>query len=169
MKEMLTLATPGVKSIDRERLEGKVLVLSSKALGARYQAPQFQLFKATGGFGCNPGALGRAVMGTFLSDGEHSRFDRFDFIGWVEQDTADKIMQVKAEPAPFDPTQMGYLLATGEGTWVTAPTLAEALKKCGKKGFNPKTMGLWRCHVESWINELGGVHFPEGTEWMKIE
>lgn len=35
-------------------------------------------FICQGGFGCNPKSIGRAIMGVFVSDGEHARIERPD-------------------------------------------------------------------------------------------
>ena len=66
-------------------LEGKVLVMSPYTLKESYWAPENQLWLAGGGFGCSPTAAGRAVYATCLGDGEHTRWNREDFIGILDE------------------------------------------------------------------------------------
>ena len=68
-----------------QNLEGKVLVMSPYTLKESYWAPENQLWLASGGFGCNPTAAGRAVYATCLGDGEHARWNREDFIGILDE------------------------------------------------------------------------------------
>ena len=74
-----------VKEAWREDLEGKVLVLSPDSLKESYWEPKNQLWLAEGGFGCSPNAAGRAVYANCLGDGEHTRWDRSDFIGVLDE------------------------------------------------------------------------------------
>ena len=41
---------------------------------------------AEGGFGCSPNASGRVVYATCLGDGEHTRWDRSDFVGVIREE-----------------------------------------------------------------------------------
>lgn len=38
------------------------------------------MFKCSGGFGCDPKSLGRAIFGKFLSDGEEARIERCQIV-----------------------------------------------------------------------------------------
>lgn len=38
------------------------------------------IFKCSGGFGCNPASIGRAIFGSFLSDGEDCRIERTEIV-----------------------------------------------------------------------------------------
>ena len=69
-----------------EDLEGKVLILSPDSLKECYWEPKNQLWLAEGGFGCSPNAAGRAVYATCLGDGEHTRWDRSDFVGVIREE-----------------------------------------------------------------------------------
>lgn len=89
-------------SITGQELEGKVLVMSPYALKESYWAPENQLWLATGGFGCRPTAAGRAIYATCLSDGEHVRWNREDFIGILREEhlpdwAREKLMQLQQE------------------------------------------------------------------------
>lgn len=73
-------------SMTGQDLEGKVLVMSPMTLKESYWSQENQLWLATGGFGCSPTAAGRAVYATCLGDGEHTRWDRGDFIGILKEE-----------------------------------------------------------------------------------
>lgn len=64
----------------------QVVVLSPFTLKDDYKTPDYQLFLATGGFGCSPTAGGRKVFGSFLKDGETAQFQRSDFIGVIKEE-----------------------------------------------------------------------------------
>lgn len=64
----------------------QVVVLNPFSLKDEYKTPDYQLFLATGGFGCSPTARGRKVFGSFLKDGESARFQRSDFIGVLKEE-----------------------------------------------------------------------------------
>lgn len=64
--------------------ETQVLVLNPNHLTLEYRKKEFQLWKATGGFGCKPKNLGTAVFSTCLADGEPTRWERYDFLGVVK-------------------------------------------------------------------------------------
>ena len=67
-------------------LEGKILVINPSRLSDKYKTPEDQLFKATGGFGCSPTAIGRTVYGFFIKDNEEACFGRSDFIGVMKDE-----------------------------------------------------------------------------------
>ncbi|MBE7009160.1 MAG: DUF3849 domain-containing protein [Ruminococcaceae bacterium] len=67
-----------------ENVEGKVLVLSPETLKETAWSPENQLWLATGGFGCDPKASGRAIYATCLGDGTETRWNREDFCGVLD-------------------------------------------------------------------------------------
>lgn len=71
--------------------EGKILVLPISTFKEEYQKPEFQLVKATGGFGCDPEKMGTAVFVKFLVDGEECRYRRNDFIGVLKEELVQKL------------------------------------------------------------------------------
>jgi hypothetical protein len=71
--------------ISGQNLEGKILVLRDSELYGEYKKPQFQLWKATSGFGCNPHSNGTCIYSTCCADGTSTRFERYDFIGILKQ------------------------------------------------------------------------------------
>lgn len=58
-------------------LEGKVVILKPECYKGDEEARRF---KCEGGFGCHPQCIGTAVFGTFLSDGERARVERFEIL-----------------------------------------------------------------------------------------
>lgn len=66
-------------------VEGKVLVLSPDTLKESSWTPQDQLWLATGGFGCEPKASGRAIYATCLGDNKEARWNREDFCGVLDE------------------------------------------------------------------------------------
>lgn len=66
-------------------LVGKVLVMKPDTLKEQYWSPQNQLWFATGGFGCDPKASGRAIYAVCLADGEEARWNRENFIGVLDE------------------------------------------------------------------------------------
>jgi hypothetical protein len=73
-------------------LEGKVIVMKAGVLSKKYDTIGNRLHKATGGFGCNPTATGQAVFTKCLLDGEESRWERYDFEGWITEDEANVLL-----------------------------------------------------------------------------
>lgn len=66
--------------------ENKIIVFKPSTLKDKYKTPEFQLFYATGGFGCDPIKMGQQVNGFFLKDGEFTHFRRQDFIGVLKEE-----------------------------------------------------------------------------------
>lgn len=66
---------------DEENYEDRVLILRPSIFKDEFKKPEFQLFYATCGNGCNPNASGTKVFGFFIDDGEETNYRRGDFIG----------------------------------------------------------------------------------------
>lgn len=78
--------------------EDKIIVFKPSTLKDQYKTREFQLFYATGGFGCDPSKMGQQVNGYFLKDGEFTHFRRQDFIGILKEEfipewAAEKLKQ----------------------------------------------------------------------------
>lgn len=99
-------------SLTGQDLEGHVLVLRPMTLKESYWSPENQLWLADGGFGCSPAAVGRAVYATCLGDGEHTRWDRGDFLGILKEEflpdwASESLEQIRQEQsAPTAPDRM---------------------------------------------------------------
>lgn len=77
--------------------EGKLLVMNPSTLKDQYKTPDFQLFFATSGFGCDPTKIGTAVYGFFLKDDEHTHFRRSDFLGVIKDECIPEWAQEKLQ------------------------------------------------------------------------
>lgn len=55
-------------------LEGQVVIFKKKYMTV---PPLDHPFRVEGGFGASPSTIGRALFGTFLSDGEEARMEGF--------------------------------------------------------------------------------------------
>ena len=82
---------------------GKYMVLNPECLKGEYREAKYQLFFATGGFGCDPTKMGRAVFGYFVADGEDCRWCRGDFIGVAKDETVAKWKEMY--PDYYRPTE----------------------------------------------------------------
>lgn len=71
---------------DETDYEAKLLILKPSVLKDAYKSPDFQLFYAESGFGCDPNARGRKVYGFFLKDGEETSYNRSDFLGVINDE-----------------------------------------------------------------------------------
>lgn len=90
----------------KENLEGKYVLLSKEVLRPVYHANEQRLVKVEGGFGADPKTAGRALLVTFVVDGERTRFDGFDVERLVSNEEAEEIMggpfEIPEDPkAPF--------------------------------------------------------------------
>ena len=98
------------ETLTGQDLTGKGLVMSPFTLKESYWAQENQLWLATGGFGCSPTAAGRAVYATCLGDGEHTRWDRGDFIGILREehlpDWARESLEQIRQDAPAESPNM---------------------------------------------------------------
>ena len=69
-----------------ESLEGKLVIVKASNISPEYRSADYQLGYALGGFGCQPGAGGRAVFFQELYSGERSRWDVGDILGIADLD-----------------------------------------------------------------------------------
>lgn len=88
---------------------GRVLVMGAHELDESHWDPKDQLWLAHDGFGCRPGAIGRSIRATCLSDGETTRLNRTDFTGvlrseclpeWASEKLAELRGQSEQETCP---------------------------------------------------------------------
>lgn len=70
--------------IPEKDYKDQIVVVKPEFFKEEFRLAKFQLFDARGGFGCDPVAMGRAVYGKFVIDGEAARLDRGDIIGVVK-------------------------------------------------------------------------------------
>ena len=78
-----------------ENLLGKLIILSPSSLAPEYRTSDCQLGFAVGGFGCTPGAGGRAVYVRELFSGEESRWNIGDVLGIADLEKLPDWAKVK--------------------------------------------------------------------------
>lgn len=71
---------------DESNYEDQLLILKPTVLKNEYRTPDYQLFYATDGFGCDTKKLGARVFGFFLKDDEFTSFRRHDFFGVAKEE-----------------------------------------------------------------------------------
>jgi hypothetical protein len=69
-----------VPGSSKENYNNKVVVVKESYFSPEY-ASKDRRFAVSGGFGCHPEALGTAVFGKFVLDGERTRVERYDIEG----------------------------------------------------------------------------------------
>ena len=102
MERGVPLETLGIehcrKRGENENLTGKLIILRPSSLSPEYRTADCQLGYATGGFGCSPGAGGRAVYFRELYSVEECRWNIGDVLGiadmeklpdWAKQKVAE--------------------------------------------------------------------------------
>lgn len=72
---------PGSRNGD---YEGELVVIRADVLQRDKQTADYQLCRATGGFGCKPSAGGRAVFCQTVYDNREMRYDRTDVLGVIK-------------------------------------------------------------------------------------
>lgn len=72
---------PGSAKMD---YDGQVVVKSAEHLRPEFRHSDYQIFLASGGFGCSPDSRGRAVFATNLYDGEECRLERHNILGIIK-------------------------------------------------------------------------------------
>jgi hypothetical protein len=89
-------------------LKGQVIAVKARTLAPEYRVASYQLYIATGGFGCSPNARGRAVFCKNIYNDESVRFDRDGILGVVKPEcipawAKEKIAKLQAEkPSVID-------------------------------------------------------------------
>ena len=73
-----------IHSVDGVDLTGKYALIKKDGIKKEFHGLAHRIVKVTGGFGCKPNALGRAIFTTDLN-GVSERWDRSAFEGWVEE------------------------------------------------------------------------------------
>lgn len=138
------------------------LVLSHTRLNRRYQSPRFQIFQATGGFGCQEGSLGSAVYGIHIADGESARWNRNDFIGIASDELVTKALEDLSPVEDIDTSERIYLVVAKDGSSATGDTLQAArlrLKRITKSSVRV----AYHAHPESSIDNFGFLTYPAGA------
>ena len=144
------------------------LVLAHTRLNRRYQMPRFQIFQATGGFGCQEGSLGSAVFGIHIADGESARWNRNDFIGIATDELVNQALEDNTPVDNLDTSERTYLIVAKDGSTATGDTLQEArlrLKRITKSSVRV----AYHAHPESSIDNFGFLTYPAGAEPSEVK
>ncbi len=80
---------------DEGNYEDRLIIMKPTTLKDQYKTPDFQLFYATSGFGCDPTKVGTMVAGYFLKDDEYAQFRRADFLGVMKEECIPEWAQEK--------------------------------------------------------------------------
>jgi hypothetical protein len=59
-------------------ITGKIVIVKAETVQPEYRSLAARRFRAEGGFGCQPNALGTKVFGTWLDNGEQGYVRRYD-------------------------------------------------------------------------------------------
>lgn len=70
----------------KQDLEGKMVILDKQYLKPEYHDIKYRVFEVLGGFGTKPHAIGTALSGRFLCDGEYARMEGYQVERLATQD-----------------------------------------------------------------------------------
>lgn len=79
-------------------LAGHVIIIRADALNAEYAYAKHQLLLATGGFGCDPNAVGNSIFGLYLADDTPAAICRGDVIGIASPEAISQWKALYGEP-----------------------------------------------------------------------
>ena len=144
------------------------LVLAHSRLNRRYQMPRFQIFHATGGFGCQANSLGSAVYGIHIADGESARWNRNDFIGIADDELVSKALEDTTPVENIDLDKRTYFLVAKDGSVETGDTPELARRRLGRI-TNAKVKVAYHAHPESQVNGFGLISYPKGAEPVEVK
>jgi len=80
--------------------EKQVVVISPQSLKEEYWKPEFQLWYANHGNGCNPNGIGTGVFATCLYDGDKNKWARANVVGVIKDEflpdwAKEKLKEIK--------------------------------------------------------------------------
>lgn len=173
----ITYQTPGVNSKSDVDFTGQYVVL--RARSGRFAHPLLQLYKATGGSGCRPDALGSGVFvrpifvetpegsgqlrfnnaGPMEEDGSY-KARRGDVIGTVDGRFLDAVAASNEHTIPAsDINDLCVLvLDPASFSWGKDKTVAACLKRMGKRGVRGCYIAV--IHSEACVTDMGGISTP---------
>lgn len=165
--ELIDVFTKGIKPMVGD-ITDKVCVIRPTGLNKRYQSPRFQLFKATGGFGCKPENGGSKVFGFYLADSEEDTRHRYDFIGLASEELIDAALKDATAVKPIDTSEVGYLVISNNQHWAIGSSISDAKSKLSSIGGRGISQ-CFLCHPESRVDEMGYVSYPKGTQLTELK
>lgn len=165
--QLIDVFTKGIKPMVGD-ITDKVCVIRPTGLNKRYQSPRFQLFKATGGFGCKPENSGSKVFGFYLSDNEEDTRRRYDFIGLASDELIEQAMSDATPVKEIDKTAVGYLVISNNQHWAVGVSISDAKSKLSSIGGRGIAQ-CFLCHPETYVDEMGHVMTPSGTQLTELK
>ena len=159
--KLITRGDEGLAPLSGD-ITGKVVVIAHTRLNKRYQSPRFQLFKATGGFGCKEGGLGSAVFGQYLADGEDDRRERQELIGIASDELVGRALEDTTPVVELDLTARVYLLIAKDGTYEVGDTVEQTRQRLLRL-TDANVTEAWSVHPESKISDIGFITYPQGA------
>lgn len=165
--ELITSSSEGVLPLAGD-LANKVLVLAHTRLNRRYQMPRFQLFKATGGFGCQENSLGRAVFGMFVADSEEARYNRADFIGIASEALVFKAMADTTPVKAINLNDRVYLVISKDGNVERGDSPTQAMVRL-RRLTRSALSAAYHVHPETVVNEFGYMSYPDGAAPVEVK
>ena len=148
-------------------LKNKRLVLRHTKLNRRYQSPRFQIFHATGGFGCQENSFGATVYGIHIADGESTQWNRDDFIGIATDALVNRALEDTKPVENIDLDQRSYFLVARDGSVETGDTIEQARQRL-RRITSAKVRVAYHAHPESVITDLGYISWPKGAEPVEV-
>ena len=149
-------------------LTGQVLVLAHNRLNRRYQMPRFQIFKATGGFGCQEGSLGRAVFGFHVADNEDARWDRNDFIGIATHELIERALEDTTPVLDINLDEREYIVIAHDGSTAKGDTPDQVMSRL-RRITSSRVKQAYLAHPESRITDFGFVMHPKGAPPSEVK
>ena len=165
--DLITLKSEGLRPLTGD-LTNQVLVINHTRLISRYQLPRFQLFKATGGFGCQEHSLGRAVFGYCVASNEDARWNRSDFIGIASDQLIHRAMEDATPVDELDINARIYLVFSKDGTFEKGDTVHSAMTRLRRITESP-VLVAYHAHPESQITDDGFLIYPQGTTLTEVK
>lgn len=148
-------------------LRGTKLVLAHDRLPRRYQLPRFQIFHATGGFGCQEDSLGQKVYGVHIADNEDGQYRRRDFIGIATAELISRAMTDLTPVPALDTSLRHYLVVAKDGNYETGDNVDQAMKRL-KRRTTAALQSAFLVHPEATINDFGYLSAPAGTDIAEV-
>lgn len=164
---LITSGTEGLRPLVGD-LKNQRLVLAHNRLNRRYQMPRFQIFQATGGFGCQENSLGSAVFGIHIADGESARWNRNDFIGIADDDLVIRALEDTTPVENIDLDKRVYFLIAKDGSMETGDTIEQARQRL-RRITSAAVRVAYHAHPESVVTNFGFLSWPKGAEPVEVK
>jgi hypothetical protein len=151
-----------------DNILGQFLVVDHTKLNRRYQMPRFQIFKATGGFGCQANSLGHTVFGEYIADSTPSKLHRYDFIGIALPELIARAMEDTTPVKSLDPKERCFFVLAKDGSLETGDTPHQAMQRLARITSSKLAVAFY-AHPEATVNSYGFISYPEGTKAHEVK